>query len=113
MRALSSTQTPSVHLFSTENPLVQHQKPLSSALSQFHTKNPWVQNQNPLCSTPPPQFHTENPSVQHTPQTKTVRGTEGFLVWKWGLFGVELIFWIEGGIDWIIIKNLLTGIKIS
>ena len=63
---LSSTQTPSVqhigstqrpHLFSTQNPSVLHQKPLSSTPKppQFHTKNSSVPHTA--------QFHTKNPSV--------------------------------------------------
>ena len=54
---LSSTLL-SIH----QNPIVPHQKPLSSTLktAQFYKT---------LSSTPkPPQFHTKNPSVQHSHQ---------------------------------------------
>ena len=114
---ISSTHEP--HLFSPQNPSVPHQQPLSSTQPpQFHTINPSVQHRNPLrstqktpqshplSSTRSPQFYTENPSVPtpplsftpKTPQFHTkkssiyalYKGTEGFLVWNWGVFGVEL-----------------------
>ena len=89
---LSSTHTPSVqhvgsiqgpHLFSTRNLSVPHQKLLSSTpkLPHFNT---------PFSSTPKlPQFQTQNPSELKGLLNWAVCGTEGFLVWNWGIFGVE------------------------
>ena len=81
---VSSTQTSSVqhigstqgpHLFSTQNPSFQHQKPLSSTPKPLNSTSPSVPHQKPLSSTPkPPQFR-------------------GVLVWNWGFFGVECRGW--------------------
>ena len=65
---------------------------------QSHLKEPL------LFSPKIPQFHTNNPSFQHrkslsfTPKTAQFQ-LRGFLVWNWGVFGVELRdfgCWTEG-----------------
>ena len=117
---IGSKQTPSVqhigftqgpHLFSTQNPSALHQKLFSSTPNtpRFNIKNPSVPS--PLSSTPKtPQFNIPlsltHSSVPHQ-NWKRVFGTEGFLcetegflVWNWWGFSVELRdFWCgtEGG----------------
>ena len=92
----SLSATPKTLQFHTKNPSVPHQKRLSSTprISQF---------QSPLSSTLKTlQFNTPLSSTLITPQTKNsweVCWTEGFLVWNWGVFGMELRFlwcWTEG-----------------
>ena len=96
----SSTQGP--HLFSTQNPSVQH-------TLQFHTKNFSVQHQKPFSSThslvPHRKLISSNPfsSTPKTPQLHTVFvwgvcWSEGFLVWNWRVFGVEL----KGVLNWVV-----------
>ena len=79
------------HLFSTQNPSVPHQKPLSSTPESLSS------TQKTLGSTPP-QFNILLSSKPKTPQfnTKTplvwncgLCGTEELLVWNWGIFGTE------------------------
>ena len=88
------------HLFSTQNPSIQHQKPLSSTSKflsstpktpQFHTKNPSVPLL--LSSTPKtPQFQIKNPSVKH----QNPFGVKLRVVLNWGAFGVVLRNFWEG-----------------
>ena len=111
---LSSTQTPSVqqissiqgpHLFGSQNPSVQHQKPLSSTLKSLSStlktpkfSTPLISHQKPLISSNPSVQH-QNPSVQYQKaklrgfwwgtEGGVVYGTEGF-VSNWGVFDV---FW--------------------
>ena len=101
--SLSLTQGP--RLISTQDPSVQHRKPLSStpkSLSStqktplFNTQTPSVSHQNPLSVTSKTlQFHTPLSSTPKTPQFHTPQAkTEGFLVLNCGVFGFELRgFW--------------------
>ena len=69
-------------------------------ITHFHTKNSSVQHI--------PRFNTKNPSVPYTPQfnTSSVCWTEGFLVWNWGVFGVEL----RGVWNWGVLSVELRGV---
>ena len=121
---LGSTQRQ--HLFSTQNPSVQHQKSLSSTPKSLSSTLKTPLSDTPLISTPkPPQFNTKTPSVPHRKplssthpsvphQTDRVSQptvwnwgmcwTEGFPMWNWGILGaetewpicLELMCWTEG-----------------
>ena len=72
----------------------EHPKSLSLTpkTPQFNTKNLSVQHQKLLSSTPKtPHFNTKNPSVRPSVFWCGTEGggSEGFVVWIWGLCGTE------------------------